>query len=42
MLDAARAAKRLPDTSLDLNAPLAFWGYSQGGGAAASASELAS
>ena len=42
MLDAARAAKRLPDTSLDPNGPVAFWGYSQGGGAAASAAELAS
>ncbi|HKV21967.1 MAG TPA: lipase family protein [Mycobacterium sp.] len=42
MLDAARAAKRLPDTSLEPDGPLAFWGYSQGGGAAASAAELAS
>ncbi len=42
MLDAARAAKRLPDTSLNPDGPLAFWGYSQGGGAAASAAELAS
>lgn len=42
MLDAARAAKRLPDTSLNPNGPVAFWGYSQGGGAAASAAELAS
>ncbi len=41
MLDAARAAKRLPGTSLDPEGPLAFWGYSQGGGAAASAAELA-
>ena len=41
MLDAARAAKRLPDTSLNPDGPLAFWGYSQGGGAAASAAELA-
>ena len=31
MLDAARAAKRLPGTSLDPNGPIAFWGYSQGG-----------
>ena len=31
MLDAARAAKRLPDTSLNPDGPLAFWGYSQGG-----------
>jgi hypothetical protein len=42
MIDAARAAKRLPDTSLDVDGPVAFWGYSQGGGAAASAAELAS
>jgi triacylglycerol lipase len=42
MIDAARAAMRLPGTSLDPHGPLAFWGYSQGGGAAASAAELAS
>ncbi len=42
MLDAARAAKKLPGTSLDPKGPLVFWGYSQGGGAAASAAELAS
>ena len=42
MLDAARAAKKLPGTSLDPDGPIAFWGYSQGGGAAASAAELAS
>jgi triacylglycerol lipase len=42
MLDAARAAKKLPGTSLDPEGPLAFWGYSQGGGAAAAAAELAS
>lgn len=42
MLDAARAAKRLPDTSVKPDGPVAFWGYSQGGGAAASAAELAS
>jgi triacylglycerol lipase len=42
MLDAARAATRLPDTSLQPDGPVAFWGYSQGGGAAASAAELAS
>ena len=42
MLDAARAAKQLPDTSLQPDGPVAFWGYSQGGGAAASAAELAS
>ena len=42
MLDAGRVAMRLPDTSLDPHWPVAFWGYSQGGGAAASAAELAS
>ncbi len=41
MLDAARAARLLPDTSLTPGGPMAFWGYSQGGGAAASAAELA-
>lgn len=41
MLDAARAALRLPGTSLEPDGPVAFWGYSQGGGAAASAAELA-
>jgi hypothetical protein len=42
MIDAGRAAMKLPGTSLDPHGPLAFWGYSQGGGAAASAAELAS
>ena len=42
MLDAGRAAMRLPATSLNPQGPVAFWGYSQGGGAAASAAELAS
>jgi len=42
MLDAARAAKNLPNTSLKHDGPIAFWGYSQGGGAAASAAEMAS
>lgn len=41
VLDAARAAKRLPQTSLDPDGPVAFWGYSQGGGGSASAVELA-
>jgi hypothetical protein len=41
LADAARAAMRLPGTSLDPHGPVAFWGYSQGGGAAASAAELA-
>ncbi|MGZ4527504.1 MAG: lipase family protein [Mycobacterium sp.] len=42
VLDAARAAMKLPETSLDPHGPVAFWGYSQGGGATASAAELAS
>jgi triacylglycerol lipase len=41
MIDAGRAAMRLPGTSLDPHGPVAFWGYSQGGGASASAAELA-
>ncbi|ORA66377.1 triacylglycerol lipase [Mycolicibacterium insubricum] len=41
LLDAARAAKQLPGTSLTPNGPVALWGYSQGGGASASAVELA-
>jgi triacylglycerol lipase len=41
VLDAARAAMRLPGTSLNAHAPVALWGYSQGGGASASAVELA-
>ncbi|MFN8070092.1 MAG: alpha/beta fold hydrolase [Mycolicibacterium insubricum] len=41
LLDAARAAKKLPGTSLKPDGPVALWGYSQGGGASASALELA-
>ncbi len=41
VLDAARAAKQLPGTSLEPNGPVALWGYSQGGGASAAAVELA-
>ena len=41
MLDAARVARKLPGTSLTPDGPVAFWGYSQGGGASASAAELA-
>jgi hypothetical protein len=41
VLDAARAAMLLPGTSLDAHGPVALWGYSQGGGASASAVELA-
>ncbi|RVW07877.1 alpha/beta fold hydrolase [Prescottella agglutinans] len=40
VLDAARAAKRLPGTGITPDGPVAFWGYSQGGGAAAAAVEL--
>jgi Secretory lipase len=42
VLDAARAAMHLPGTSLNPHGPVVFWGYSQGGGASASAAELAS
>ncbi|NEW48208.1 lipase [Nocardia cyriacigeorgica] len=38
VLDAARAANRLAGTGPDT--PLAIWGYSQGGGASASAAEM--
>jgi triacylglycerol lipase len=41
MLDAARAAMRLPGTSLDPHGPVVTFGYSQGGGASAAAAELA-
>ncbi|WP_246398350.1 lipase family protein [Mycobacterium vicinigordonae] len=41
LIDAARAAMRLPGTSLNHQGPVAFWGYSQGGEASASAAELA-
>lgn len=41
VLDAARAAKHLPGTSLIPDGPVALWGYSQGGGASAAAAELA-
>nr|WP_232490986.1 lipase family protein [Mycobacterium dioxanotrophicus] len=41
LIDAARAAMKLPNTSLDPNGPVAFWGYSSGGAASASAAELA-
>ncbi|EOM75269.1 lipase [Rhodococcus rhodnii] len=41
VLDAARAARVLPGTSLTDDSPVGLWGYSQGGGAAASAAELA-
>ncbi|WP_396895414.1 lipase family protein, partial [Mycolicibacterium sp.] len=41
LLDAVRAAKRLPGTSLTPDGPAALWGYSQGGGASAAGAELA-
>lgn len=41
VLDAARAARKLPGTSLGAASPLAIAGYSQGGGAAASVNSLA-
>ncbi|AEF41736.1 triacylglycerol lipase [Hoyosella subflava] len=40
VLAAARAARKLPGTSLGAASPLAIAGYSQGGGAAASAAEM--
>lgn len=41
LLDAARAALKLPDTSVTTSSPIGLYGYSQGGGAAGSAAELA-
>jgi hypothetical protein len=41
LIDAARAAQKLPGTSLDPHGPVAFWGWSSGGQASASAVELA-
>jgi Secretory lipase len=41
LIDAARAAMKLPGTSLNPQGPVAFWGYATGGAAAASAAELA-
>ncbi|CUU53678.1 Secretory lipase [Parafrankia irregularis] len=40
VIDAVRAARRLPDAGPPSDGPVAFWGYSQGGGAAAWAGEL--
>lgn len=40
VIDAARAVKRLPRTSLSATSPVAFWGYSQGDRAVAAAAEL--
>lgn len=41
MLDGARAALALPDTSLSPATPIGFYGYSEGGSASGAASELA-
>lgn len=41
LLDVARAAQRTPGTGLTTSSPVGLVGYSQGGGAAASAAELA-
>ncbi len=40
VLDMARAAQRLPGSGLGSSSPVGIMGYSQGGGAAASAAEL--
>lgn len=40
VLDAVRAARQLPDTSVTPDSRVALYGYSQGGGATASAAEL--
>lgn len=42
VLDAARAAKALPGTSITAKSAVGLYGYSQGGGAVASAAELQS
>lgn len=41
VLDAARAARRVPDASVTSASRVVLYGYSQGGGATASAAELA-
>nr|WP_228047562.1 lipase family protein [Saccharopolyspora sp. HNM0983] len=41
VLDAVRAAQRLPDGDAPAGGPVALYGYSQGGGATAAAAELA-
>jgi pimeloyl-ACP methyl ester carboxylesterase len=41
VLDVVRAAQRLPGSGLSGRSPVGLYGYSQGGGAAASAAELA-
>jgi len=39
LLDLVRAAQRLPNSGVAANAPVGFWGYSQGGQAAAAVAE---
>jgi len=41
LLDAARAAISMPGNSISTSAPIGLYGYSQGGGAAGAAAELA-
>jgi hypothetical protein len=41
VIDSARAAMRLPGTSLDPHGPVAFWGYGPGGQGAGAAVEMA-
>jgi Secretory lipase len=41
LIDAARAAMKLPGTSLQPDGPVAFWGYASGGQASLSAAEQA-
>lgn len=41
MLDLLRAAKQLTNFKVYPSTPMLMWGYSQGGGAAAAAAELA-
>ncbi|MCL2534196.1 MAG: lipase family protein [Nocardiaceae bacterium] len=40
VLDAARAVKSLPGSRIGDDSPIGLWGYSQGGGAVASATEM--
>ena len=40
VLDSVRAAQQLPNASIPADGPVGLWGYSQGGGAAAAATEL--
>ncbi len=41
VIDAARVATKVPGASVTSSSPVGFYGYSQGGGAAAAAAELA-